>query len=122
MSDKGHNSGSTGGRPRKAEAERRDATLPPVRVTAAELAHVLQLAEAAGLSLSDFVRHRALNWRMPRRTSETDDRTIYELNRVGVNLAQIVKRLNMTGDVALDAAEVLAEVKAAVERVARDGS
>lgn len=114
--------GAKGGRPRKAEDERRDVALPPIRVTAAEAAHVEDKAAAAGLSLSDYIRRRALGGRIVARQTATDDRAIFELNRVGVNLAQIVKRLNMTGDVAEDARDVLAEVRRTVEKVARDGS
>lgn len=113
---------SKGGRPRKAADERRDVALPSVRVTAAEAAHVEEQAAAAGLSVSDYIRRRALGGRIAARKSAADDAALRELNRVGVNLAQIVKRLNMTGDVAEDAGEVLAEVRGAVERVARDGS
>ncbi len=111
-----------GGRPRKAEYERRDARLPSPRMTAAELAYIAEQAHTAGLDVSEYVRRRALGGRVVARRAATDDRTIFELNRVGVNLAQIVKRLNMTGDVAEDAGDVLAEVRRAVEKVARDGS
>lgn len=117
MRDKGHNSGSTGGRPRKAEAERRDVRLSPVRVTAAELAHARQLADAAGLSLADFVRHRALGWRIPARTTATDDKALVALSRVAANLAQIVRAVNFGQGIPPDLAETLAEVKDAAQRI-----
>lgn len=105
-------------RPKKQPDEARTEWLPPMRVTTAERLHAEALAADLGLSLSDYGRRRILGYRIVSRPSPVADRALYELNRVGVNLAQIVKRLNATGDMALDAAEVLAEVRAAVEKVA----
>jgi len=50
------------------------------------------------------------------------DAALLELNRAGVNLNQIAARVNMTGDLADDFREVLAELRAAIEKVAADGS
>ena len=111
-----------GGRPRLAEGERRDTRFPDIRMTTAEREAAAEKAAAAGLSLSEFGRRAINGQRITARMSAADEAALRNLNRVGVNLAQIVKRLNMTGDVAEDAGEVLAEVRAAVERVARDGS
>jgi mobilization protein NikA len=81
-------------RPKKAESEKRSANFPPVRVTEAELIHVQDQAEMAGLSVSDYLRQRALSGKVtPRRTSG-EASLLVELNRVGVNLNQIARALN----------------------------
>lgn len=109
-------------RPTKAPEERRAERLPGLRVTAAERAHIEEQAAAAGIEPTEFIRRRALGYQVPARRAASDDRALVELNRVGVNLNQIAARLNMTGDVAEDARDVLAEVRAAVAKVAGHGA
>lgn len=82
------------GRPRLDPIERRTATLPPVRVTDSELAGLALQAEAAGLSLTEFIRQRALTGRVVSRSPSADAQLLAELNRIGVNLNQIAYRLN----------------------------
>jgi len=81
-------------RPRKDKLEARSAHLPPVRLTEAELMLVGELAGASGLSLSEYVRQRALSGHVAPRPALDDARLLAELNRCGVNLNQIAKRLN----------------------------
>ena len=84
-------------RPIKAAEEKRSANFPPVRVTEAELIHVQDQAEMAGLSVSDL-RQRALSGKVtPRRTSG-EASMLVELNRIGVNLNQIARSLNRGRD------------------------
>ena len=69
-----------------------------VRVTQAELVHLQSLAESAGLTVTDFVRQRALSGRAsparPVSPSGVQASFITELNRIGVNLNQIARQLN----------------------------
>ena len=81
-------------RPRKAEHEKRDAQLPPVRVTQAELAHAEALASAAGLTLSDFVRQRALKGQVSPALPVADASLITEVNRVSVALNRVGTNVN----------------------------
>lgn len=110
------------GRPRLAEGEQRDERLPPVRVTAAELAFVQEQAVRAGLSLSEYCRRIVLRRKVAAARSGADDALLLELNRVGVNLNQIAHRLNAGGKTPPHLAVVLDEVRAAVTRLADDGS
>lgn len=109
------------GRPRKAEGERRDANLPPVRVTAAELAHVEEQAAAAGLPVSDYVRRRALGGRVVARQTATEARALDELNRIGVNLNQIAHAAHLGKPLEGKLADALHQLQAQLEKVARDG-
>ncbi len=110
------------GRPRKAEGERRDASLPPVRVTSAELAHVEAQAAQAGLPVSDYVRRRALGGRITARQTATDERALDELNRIGVNLNQLTHAANMGKTLEGKLADTLDQLQRQLEKVAGHGS
>jgi len=82
-------------RPPKNDHERRTAQLPPVRVTEAELAHVQEQAEAAGLTTTDFMRTLALTEKVTPKPSHVDAALLVELNRIGVNINQIAHAYNV---------------------------
>lgn len=107
------------GRPTKQEHERRTASLPPVRVTAAEMVFVQVQAEAAGLSVSDYVRQRALGAPVAPRRAVNADRLLVELNRAGVNLNQIARHLNAGGAASAELAHVLDRLYGVLEKVGR---
>lgn len=110
------------GRPRLAEGERRTDRLPDLRVTPAERHHVERLAERAGLTVSEFTRRSVLGQPMPRARGRTDDRALYELNRIGNNLNQIARAANLGHRLDGMLAAALIELRAAVEGLAGDGS
>lgn len=105
-------------RPKKAPTERRSDRLPAPRVTAFERAFVEASAAAAGIDTAEYIRRRALDYRVTPKRATADELALAELNRVGTNLNQITARFHMTGDLADDMAETLAHIRAAVERVA----
>jgi hypothetical protein len=111
-----------GGRPRKAEGERRDASLPPVRVTTAELVHVEEQAERAGLPVSEYVRRRALGAKVAPRQTPADTRALDELNRIGVNLNQLAHAANMGKTLEGQLAATLDQLQRQLEKVAGNGS
>ena len=120
MGDDGEQSRT--GRPRKARDEARSASIPPLRVTVAELAFIQEQAARAGLSLSEFCRRVILRKRIPPAITNTDEAALADLNRIGVNLNQLARRANASGRIPPHLAEVLAEVKAAIERIAERGA
>lgn len=106
-------------RPRKATGEARTERLPGLRLTAAERAYAELLAERTGRDLADLQRRSLLGQPIPPpRIGGEVAALIVALNRVGNNLNQIAARLNAADELALDASDVLAEVKATVARVA----
>ena len=109
------------GRPKKAPDEKRTERLAGVRLTSAELHHVELMAERAGLPVAEFQRRAILSQNIRARRSRADDRLLVELNRVGVNLHQIVRALNFRQGIPADIAEAIDAVKRAVEKVAADG-
>lgn len=105
-------------RPKKASGELRSERLSGLRLTAAERAYVELLAERAGMDVAEFSRRAILGQRIAPRRDNPSAALIVALNRVGNNLNQITARLNAADEIALDARDVLAEVKATVALVA----
>ena len=106
------------GRPRAAWDEARTATIPPVRVTPDEMDTVREQAARAGLSVSAYVRRVVLEHRVAAARSGADAAALADLHRVGVNLNQMTRRVNATGAVPPELRAALAEVRAAVEKLA----
>lgn len=83
-------------RPRIAKAEDKRRRVVGVRFTDAEKARAEQLAAAAGVALSDFARQRILSGQVvvKQATAALPAADFRELNRIGVNLAQVLKVLH----------------------------
>lgn len=107
-------------RPTKAPEEKRTA-LVRFRVTVLERAMIDEAAAAAGLDPSEFCRRRALSYRIPPARSVADDRLIYEINRIGVNLNQIKRAAHLGKTLEGKLSAALDELAEAMKRVA-DGS
>lgn len=115
-----------GGRPRKAPDEQRTERLSGIALTIAERAFVEEQAARAGLRLSEYCRRRILGHRVVAGRSVADARAVAELNRIGVNVAMILRDMNFgrTG-LGTDVAETLAELRTALAKLAAgvdDGS
>jgi len=83
------------GRPRKAPEEKREDRLNP-RLTTAERAEIEHSAAILGVSPSDFVRRRSLNYRLPAALALQRHvaALAVALLRIGVNLNQIAHHMN----------------------------
>lgn len=108
-------------RPKKHPDELRTERLSGVRLTPAERQHVEATAAAAGVDLTEFCRLAILGQRIAAKRSRPVDRALAELNRAGVNLNQIARAVNEGRGLPRDFPEVLAELRAAIEKVAADG-
>lgn len=82
-------------RPKKAPHERRDDVLG-VRLTAAEHAALQRHATALGISAGEFMRRRALGYRLPPLNAEQKAMTSMAaaLMPIGVNLNQLARAAN----------------------------
>lgn len=108
----------TGGRPEKSEKDALSSRIA-FRVTADERQQVEAAAAAAGVSVSNYARALVLTARPPRRPrGQASATALAELNRAGVNLNQIARALNRGGSIPSDLGETLAQVRAAVEKLA----
>lgn len=106
------------GRPRKAPEERRDERLPHPRVTTEERAFIEAQAVAVGLDVSEYIRRRALQHRIPPARAVADDRLLLEINRIGVNLNQISKAAHLGKTLEGKLAAALDELHAAMMHLA----
>jgi len=112
-----------GGRPRKTVAEQRTERLSGIRLTTAERAHIEAQAELAGVPVVEFCRRAILGVRIEPRRSSADERMLFEVNRIGVNLAQLVKALHFRQTPLVGEIEAtVADVRGVLDRLAGDGS
>lgn len=89
----GRSARSKGGRPKKAESERRRRQYT-VAFSDAEDEDVRRRAEAAGLAVRVYVREAALGMRV---SARADEQALYQLSRIGVNVNQLVRQANASG-------------------------
>ena len=106
-------------RPRLQDEDRL-AEVVHVRMSTAELNHVRGQAEAAGLSVSAFLRRRAMGYVVPAAAASrrTDPALVSELNRVGVNVNQLARATHTGRDFVRYWREVGAELTRVLERIA----
>ena len=81
-------------RPKKTAGEKRTEQIN-LRYTLAELEHLQQQAEAAGLSLPDYARRRVLGHTVAPAPRRADAALVSEVNRVGVNVNQLTKMTHL---------------------------
>jgi hypothetical protein len=89
-----------------------------VRLTEEEYEMLSKLAEERNLSVSELVRKLVFERRLPKPTPKKAMLKIpecrklaYELNKIGVNLNQIARRVNINKNIDLLALELLAEIE-----------
>lgn len=107
------------GRPRKQEGEKRSASLPPLRLTADELAFIEEQAAIAGMPVSTYAREALTKRVVTPRQSDAEAALLTELNRCGVNLHQLVRHLNFGKGIPSDITETVDEFRAAIAAVGR---
>lgn len=105
------------GRPQKPLGEARTLTLPPIRVSADEMAFIDAQAATAGLPVSTYARDVLTRRKVAARQTPLEDKMLFELNRCGVNLHQIVRSLNFGQSVPNDIVQVLDELRATIAKV-----
>jgi|GEM_PF-1867855 len=101
-----------GGRPRKYQ-DGQQAPRATVRFNPAEYARVLEQADAAGLSVSDFCRQAALTGQIKAAIRPEIIPILNEMRAIGNNLNQIVKKAQADGirSIALKADSILTQLK-----------
>lgn len=86
-----------------------------IRLTAVEREQIEAKAAAAGVSLSQLIRSAVLRYRMPAPPIVRE--AMAELHHIGVNLNQIARHANATGELRADLDTALAEVTRAMGRI-----
>jgi len=105
-------------RPKKAAAESRGKSIA-FRVTPEEKASIDARAAQAGMMRSDFVREMAMTGKVVVRQSKNPNfQLINELNKIGVNLNQLVHNAHIYGRMPKTLPGVLAEIERLVVQAA----
>lgn len=87
------------GRPKLPDEQIRSVVMP-VRLSPGERDILKANGAERGLSISDYIRHAALNKRLPKPVAnKLDAAAIKELGRIGNNLNQLTKKLNQFNQV-----------------------
>jgi hypothetical protein len=105
-------------RPTKEPDEKRSKPVP-TRFTVAERVHLGQQAKAAGLTLSEFVRRRALGFVVQPPPARADAALVSELNRIGVNVNQLARSQNADREFRGDWKAIEGEMRRLLAKVAR---
>ncbi len=110
------------GLPRKTQPETKSERIA-FRVTPNERSELEASAKSRGRSVGDYIRFNLIrssrNGPPERKKKVSDtDRALAELNRVGLTLVQISRHLNLAGGVPDDLSNAIADVRAAVAKLA----
>lgn len=87
-------------RPRKEDHARLTKRLPSPRCTESEYKVVFENASKAGLSVTEYIRRQCLKGKVVVRRvdAKSDFELVNQLRKIGVNVNQIAKNLNIFGD------------------------
>lgn len=106
-------------RPRREPEERLACTLQ-ARVSAAEAELIRAAAAKAGVTVSEYVRRMALSGKLEVHAPRGDVGLTLALNRIGVNLNQMARRLNQSERLPVPALlATLARINAYLDQVDR---
>lgn len=105
-------------RPTKDANEKLSETVK-LRMTVAEHEHVRVQARVAGVTVSDYLRRRAVGYIVPEvpASRRADLSLVNELNRIGVNMNQIARTLNAGRPERIDLDVALAELRGVFDKV-----
>jgi hypothetical protein len=93
------------------------------RLRPAEYLRIRRAAQAANLTLSDYVRRMLLSGHVVvRQTRDLDPGVFDQLRRIGVNLNQAVHKLHATGQIPPELARAAAVVEAFILGMIDNGS
>jgi len=86
-------------RPKKKTDERLSSRLPTTQCTPDDLATIRVNAARTGMSVTSYIRHIARYGEVVIQERDHDFQTVDQLRRIGVNLNQLTKVANATGEV-----------------------
>jgi len=108
-------------RPTKSPDEKRTERLPYARLTVSERVMVEAMANAAGLSVSDFARRAVLGQRIAPPTTRKGGIPVgllSDLARIGNNLNQIARRANASGNMPAHLPDLIDQLRDTMDRLA----
>ena len=81
-------------RPKKTDSDKQTKHLPPVRCTEAEYAAILERAEQACLTLSEYIRKTSLEHKIVVKAGKADPELVFQLRKLAVNLNQQTRKFH----------------------------
>ncbi len=105
-------------RPLKEPDEKRSEVIP-TRFTLSERVCLRQQAQAAGLTLAEFIRRRSLGLVVQPPPARADASLVSELNRIGVNVNQLARSQNSGREFRGDWQAVEGELRRLIAKVAK---
>lgn len=102
----------------KPKGEARTLALPSIRVSPDEMSFIEAQAAIAGQPVSTYARNVLTNRKVAPRTTALEDKLLFELNRCGVNLHQVVKALNFNQGLPSDISATMDELRAVIAQIA----
>lgn len=108
------------GRPMLDPKERRTARYN-LRFTAAEMVHIQQQADTAGLDVAEYLRRRSLGYVVPAPPAGrgVSMAFVMELNRIGVNVNQLARAVHTDRDFVKYWQEIGQELRSVLAKVLR---
>ena len=86
-----------------------------LRLTEEEKEKIREKSEQAGMSISDYTRAILLSSKNVKRKQKINCEAVkmlaYEINRIGVNINQIAKKINSTRDIDIQVLETLKNIE-----------
>jgi type II secretory pathway component PulF len=108
---------------RKREKEKRETEIK-IRLTAKEREEIRELAREEGLNVSEYIRKRALQRQAEEQAKlEMERQLVYELHRIGVNLNQMARGINILkkkGTLEGEDRKLLKSIEARVEKAIKE--
>lgn len=83
-------------RPKKDDSDKQTKHLPPVRCTEAEYARIIEKAEQACLTLSEYIRRVSLSRKLTANVRKVDPELVFQLRKLAVNVNQQTRKLHQT--------------------------
>lgn len=102
----------------KLPADQRRSEMEVCRLTTSEKKTLRENANKAGLSVSDYLRRRALGHRIEQVKAQADASLISELNKIGVNVNQLARATHRNSDMQIYYKEIGAELQRVLATVA----
>lgn len=110
-------------RPRKTAGERRDLQIG-IRLTPSEAEALQTRAQAAGLSVTEYARRMMAHGQVRVvQSQEPDFAVLDQLRRIGVNLNQLARAMNTSGQEAPDGlGDLCRKIESLIDRAVSRGS
>lgn len=104
-------------RPKKKASDKLTSRLPHIRCTGGDLTTIQEKAKRASMSVSDYVRHMALTGNVKVEEPIIDFETLTQIKRIGVNLNQLTKVANSTGELPEELRHVYWKVETVLDHI-----